>query len=100
MNTICVKYLVTGLMALGLTGSVMSARPHFRRHHHGGPRVSFGFSVGRPAYAPVVYRPYYYAAPCSYCCAPVAPVVYEVPVERPRFGFSFGTGGAGFGFSV
>jgi|GEM_PF-2592728 hypothetical protein len=94
------KYVIISLIALGLTSALAQARPHFRRHHHGGPRVSFGFSVGRPAYAPVVYRPYCYAAPCGYYCAPVAPVIYEVPVERPRFGFSFGTGGTSFGFSV
>jgi hypothetical protein len=88
------KLMLSALAILGLTASVAQARHH--RHH--GPRVSFGFNVGRP-----MYQPAYVAAPCygGYCAA--APVYVAAPVactscERPSFGVSFGSGPVSFGF--
>lgn len=85
------KLMLSAIAILGLTSSVAQAR--FHRHNHG-PRVSFGFNVGRP----MAYRPVAYAAPCcgGYCAAPVvyAPVEYV----RPSFGVSFGSGPVNFGF--
>lgn len=82
------KLMLSALAILGLTASVAQARHH--RHH--GPRVSFGFNVGRPMYRPV------YVAPC-YSCRPMyaAPVVYA-PYVRPSVGVSFGSGPVSFGF--
>ena len=85
------KLMISVLAILGLTASVAQARPH--RHH--GPRVSFGFNLGRP----MAYRPVYAAPCCGGYCAPVyaAPVVYT-PYVRPSLGVSFGSGPVNFGF--
>lgn len=89
-----IKLIVSVLAILGLTASVAHARYH--RHHHGGPRVSFGFSVGRPMYQPA------YGARCygGYCAVPVyvaAPIACT-SCARPSFGVSFGSGPVSLGF--
>lgn len=71
---------------LALAGALLAASPAFAggRHHHGGPRVTFGFHFGAPFYAaPYHYAPYHYA-PYYYAPAPIyysAPVVVQSPPQ-------------------
>ena len=85
------KIALITLTVLGLTASLLEARPTHRHHRS---RFSFGMQVGAPV-SPVIYQAPYYVRPCC------APVVYHAPVvvAQPRVGFSFGSGPVGFGFS-
>lgn len=78
--------LISGLLALLLTGPVL-AHGGYRHHHHHGHRASIGVVVGAPlywgwGYAPRPYypAPYYYPPyPAPVVVSPPAPVTY---IER------------------
>ena len=87
MNTKLIKAILwAGVLAAGaMAGLPASANGG---HHHGGPRVTFGFAFGGPLYyGPRYYAPYYspyYYPPYAYPpyvagAVPPAPTVY---VER------------------
>lgn len=90
--------IFTTLAAVGLIAGNAPARPHHRNHFR--PHVNFGLSFGFNAPAPVVYRPVVYAQPYYTYQPVVTPVVYRPVIVRPQFGFSFGSGPFGFGFSI